>query len=82
MKPRLIDLNGSKLINKEIYDNISKEFYYSHSTLQLDLDSFYKEHDIQHIMEGIEKPTVLGKIERWNLKYDIKRPSFKRWTIY
>jgi transposase InsO family protein len=34
--------------------------------LQSDFDSFCKEHDIQHIMGGIGKPTTPGKIERWH----------------
>jgi len=38
------------------------EFYNSHSTLQSDYHSLYKEHDIYHVTGGIGKPTILGKI--------------------
>ncbi|MDR4511623.1 MAG: hypothetical protein MRJ93_07955 [Nitrososphaeraceae archaeon] len=54
------------------------EFYNSHSTLQLDYDSLYKEHDIYHVMGRIAKPTVLGKIERWNWMYEVERPRIKK----
>ena len=37
------------------------QFYNSHSKLQSDFDSFCKEHDIQHVMGSIGKPTTLGK---------------------
>jgi transposase InsO family protein len=46
--------------------------------LQSDFDSFCKEHDIQHVMSGIGKPTTLGKIERWHRTYNVERPRFKR----
>ena len=39
------------------------QFYNSRSKLKSDFDSFCKEHDIQHVMGGIGKPTTLGKID-------------------
>jgi len=54
------------------------QFYNSHSKLESDFDSFYKEHNIQHVMGGIGKPTTLGKVERWHHTYDVERPRFKR----
>ena len=54
------------------------QFYNSRSKLKSDFDSFCKEHDIQHVMGSIGKPTTLGKIERWHRTYDVERPRFKR----
>jgi hypothetical protein len=47
----------------EILTDHGSQFYNSRSTLQSDFDSFCKEHDIQHIIGSIGKPTTLGKIE-------------------
>ncbi|MGE0243509.1 MAG: DDE-type integrase/transposase/recombinase [Nitrososphaeraceae archaeon] len=62
----------------QILTDHGSQFYNSHSTLQSDFDSFFKEHDIQHVMSGIGKPTTLGKIERWQHTYDVERLRFKR----
>ena len=56
----------------QILTDHDSQFYNSHSTLQSDFDSFCKEHDIQHVMGSIGKPTTLGKIERWHRTYDIE----------
>ena len=53
----------------QILTDHGSQFYNSRSKLQSDFDSFCKEHDIQHIMGSIGKPTTLGKIERWHRTY-------------
>ena len=58
----------------QILTDHGSQFYNSHSTLQSDFDSFCKEHDIQHVMSNIGKPTTLGKIERWHRTYDVEKP--------
>jgi transposase InsO family protein len=62
----------------QILTDHGSQFYNSRSKLQSNFDSFCKEHDIQHIMGRVGKPTTLGKIERWHRTYDVERPRFKR----
>ena len=47
----------------QILTDHGSQFYNSHFKLQLDFDSVCKEHDIEHVMGSIGKPTILGKIE-------------------
>jgi transposase InsO family protein len=62
----------------QILTDHGSQFYNSHFKLQLDFDSVCKEHDIEHVMGSIGKPTILGKIERWHRTYDVERSRFKR----
>ena len=62
----------------QILTDHGSQFYNSRSKLQSDFDCFCKEHDIQHVMGSIGKPTTLGKIERWHRTYDVERPRFKK----
>ena len=62
----------------QILTDHGSQFYNSHSKLQSDFDSFCKEHDIEHVMGSIGKPTTLGKIDRWYRTYDVERPRSKR----
>ena len=62
----------------QILTDHGSQFYNSHSKLQSDFDSFCKEHDVQHVIGGIGKPTTLGKIERWHRTCDVESPRFKR----
>ena len=57
-----------KTITDTVTDHGS-QFYNSRSKLQSDFDTFCEEHDIQHVMGSIGKPTTLGKIERWHRTY-------------
>ena len=43
----------------QILTDHGSQFYNSHSKLQLDFDSVCKEHDIEHVMSSIGKPTIL-----------------------
>ena len=53
----------------QILTDHGSQFYNSRSKLQSDFDSFCKEHDIQHVMGSIGKPTTLGKIDREMTSY-------------
>ena len=65
----------------QILTDHGSQFYNSRSKLQSDFDSFCKEHDIEHVMGSIGKPTILGKIDkRWHRTYDVviwKDPDLK-----
>ena len=42
----------------QILTDHGSQFYNSHSKLQSDFDSFYKEHGIQYVIGSIGKPTT------------------------